>query len=73
MLKLTQTFAQAKHSGELYHCDQCDYKNGYKHEVQRHKNIKHLGIVHKCDYCDYTASYKRSLKNHLRTKHNMTP
>jgi hypothetical protein len=58
-----------KATGNLFSCEQCDYKSKQIANVTAHKNARHEGIKFPCDQCEYRSSFSNNLKRHKRNHH----
>ena len=55
-----------------YKCQQCDYQEDHKSNLNRHVQTKHEGITFPCQQCDYKATNQSNLQRHFETKHEDT-
>ena len=59
----------AKHSGQQYPCEKCEYIGTTPNNLKLHKASKHDGIRYACDICGYQATQTGGLNRHKELKH----
>ena len=52
-----------------YSCDQCDYTNTIKRNLNNHKKSNHEEPSYFCQQCDFKARTQTGLQNHIDSKH----
>ena len=63
-------YIRSKRKGNLFACNQCDFKNARKDEVNIHKDRIHEGVVFRCERCDLVLTTKGSLRKHNLYHHS---
>jgi len=58
-------------NGNMFYCDQCEYKTNRSYSLETHKKARHDGIKYPCDQCDAQYSFPHALTKHKQNKHTM--
>ena len=58
-------------SGNMFYCDQCEYKTNRSYSLETHKKARHDGVKFSCDQCDAKYSFPHALTKHKQNKHTM--
>jgi len=59
------------HSPPIYKCDECEYANGHKTYLYRHKQRFHINKkCYNCSHCGYLSTNEASLHDHICIKHD---
>ena len=55
--------------GNMFACDQCQYKAGTKAMLKIHHNNLHQNMKHTCNTCGHQTSSKGGLRRHQQSLH----
>ena len=61
---------QLKHKGQVYTCDQCDYRTPVRYRLNEHIKNLHTKEYNYCDKCVFKTVRNSVLKKHVETEHN---
>jgi len=56
-------------NGNVYPCQQCNYKAAHLHHLKRHIKSIHDEVKYPCDQCNYKAPQLGVLKQHIKSIH----
>jgi hypothetical protein len=61
ILTITYLHNQAKHEGNRFHCNSCEYQATKKGSLTKHYESIHEGRKYRCDSCNHHAAHISSL------------
>merc|ERR1719342_218157 len=57
-------------NGNVYPCQQCNYKATHLHHLKRHIKSIHYGVNYPCDQCKFKATHPNTLRRHIKSIHD---